>query len=143
MIRTKEVEPALEHIIEPIFQSRDIMQVIIGATILAVPVGFTEETWHLANTLPLLNIIGFAVITLFFITIFNFYHYHHYKTHKHDHHLIRRVIFTYIIAFLVVASLLTLIQQTNWSSDFVLSLKRTIIVTFPASMSAAIADTLK
>ncbi|MCK4429723.1 MAG: hypothetical protein KAW19_00325, partial [Candidatus Aminicenantes bacterium] len=38
----------LHKIISPLmveFHPKDVLQVIIGAAILAVPVGFTEETW--------------------------------------------------------------------------------------------------
>ena len=36
---------------------RDIMQMIVGATILAIPLGYTEETWDLGERLPLTNVL--------------------------------------------------------------------------------------
>ncbi len=54
----------------------------------------------------------------------------------------KRVFLTYIISFLVVALLLTIIQVAPWSTDPLLSIKRTAIVTFPSSMAAAISDLL-
>ena len=41
------------------FHPKDILQVMIGAAILAIPVGFTEETWRFGEILPLSNVIGF------------------------------------------------------------------------------------
>jgi len=42
------------------FQLKDVLQVMIGASILSIPVGFTEETWYLGETLPMANIIASA-----------------------------------------------------------------------------------
>lgn len=36
---------------------RDILQIIVGASILAVPIAFTEETWNLGEKLPLVNVL--------------------------------------------------------------------------------------
>jgi uncharacterized membrane protein len=47
------VEPII-----PRFELKDILQVLIGASILAVPIGFTEETWVLGESLPLVNVFG-------------------------------------------------------------------------------------
>ena len=125
------------------FLPKDVLQVLIGASILAIPVGFTEETWSLGATLPMLNIIGFIVISLLFIGAFTYYHYHKHTLHLHKEEYVKRVIFTYIIAFIVVAILLALIQKAPWSTDWILAFKRTVIVAFPSSMSGAIADTIR
>ena len=53
----------------PEFKLKDIMQVIIGASILAVPVGFTEETWNLGASLPMINVLGLFALSIFFISI--------------------------------------------------------------------------
>jgi len=42
-----------------------------------------------------------------------------------------------------VAGLLTIIEVAPWSTDLALTIKRMIIVAFPASMSAVVADTIK
>jgi uncharacterized membrane protein len=53
------------------------------------------------------------------------------------------VAITYVISLLVVAGFLTMIQKAPWEADLLLALKRTIIVAFPASMSATISDIIK
>jgi uncharacterized membrane protein len=125
------------------FQPRDVMQLIVGAAILAVPVGFTEETWRLGDTLPIGNVFGLLAISLLFISLFVYYNYyrHHFKEQWDE--CIKRVISTYLVAFLVVGILLTIIQKAPWAMDWLLAVKRTIIVAFPSSMSAAVADMIK
>jgi uncharacterized membrane protein len=141
----KGLKAEFENIL-PRVKLKDILQIIIGASILAVPVGFTEETWRLGESLPIFNILGLFLISLVFISFFVYYHYHKGKQHKtrvHVGEFVKRVFVTYIGAFVVVAILLALIQRTPWMTDFALALKRTVIVTFPSSMSATVADVIK
>jgi uncharacterized membrane protein len=121
----------------------DVAQVIVGATILAIPVGFTEEVWNLGSELPLTNILLFLLISIIFISSFVYYTYFTKRITTHWNYFLRRVFGTYILSFMVVAILLTLIQKAPWTTDLLLAFKRTVLVTFPASMSAAVADTLK
>ena len=58
------------------FRPRDVMQIIVGATILAVPVAFTEETWKLGESLPLFNVISLALVSFLFIAAFVYYNYY-------------------------------------------------------------------
>ena len=133
----------LQKIVTVEFHTRDFLQIVIGAAILAIPVGFTQETWDLGEALPVRNVIGFLVVSLVFISMFTYYHYYRNHLKKHFDEFIKRVFFTYFVAFLVVAILLSLIGKTPWITDRILALKRIILVTFPASMSGAIADTIK
>ncbi len=138
---TKEVRE-LHKKVSPAFRSRDMLQIIIGATILAVPVGFTEETWGLGESLPMLNIFALMAMALFFMGSFVYYHYYKHRLKEHSFSFGARVLATYLFSFLVVALILTIIQRAPWNIDFLLALKRTIIVSLPASMSAAVADTI-
>ncbi len=126
-----------------IFYPRDVLQVIVGASILAIPVGYTEETWHLGETLPLPNVLGFLIISILFIAAFTYYNYYRHSFRKHQNEFYKRVVVTYIFSFIIVAIILTLIQKAPWQMDYLLAFKRVIIVSFPASMSAAIADIVK
>ncbi len=136
-------EELLIHLI-PEFNYADVLQVIIGASILAVPVGFTEETWALGQSMPLFNIFALMALSVLFIAMFVRFHVHkHHGIDKLKGVFLRRVFFTYLFAFAVVAIILTLIQRAPWMTDWLLAFKRIVIVTFPSSMSAAIADTLK
>lgn len=140
------VKKKAHNFIEPIFQEfklQDVLQVIIGATILAVPIGFTEETWRLGETLPFANILGILALSIIFISLFTFYHYHNKFPRRHWDQFVKRVFFTYFFSFAAVALIMVLIQQAPWSTDSMIAIKRIIIVTFPSSMSAAVADTIK
>jgi len=136
----------LHKIVNPLmveFRPRDMLQVIIGASILAIPVGFTAEVWDLARTLPLINVFGFMMLSIIFISAFVYYNYYRDNFNGHKLDFVKRVLFTYFFSIAIVALILNLIQQTPWSTDSVLSFKRVVIVSFPASMSAAIADMIK
>ena len=136
----------LHKIIAPLmleFHPRDIFQVIVGASILAVPVGFTEETWQLGGSLPLVNILGLLFLSVLFISLFVYHNYYRRRFAVHKKEFFKRVISTYFFSFLIVALILTLIQRAPWNIDWALALKRIIVVSFPASMSAAVADTIK
>lgn len=127
----------------PKFKLKDILQIIIGATVLAIPVGFTQETWDLGATLPMANILGIVAITLTFISLFTYYHYHRQSGKDYIGEFAKRVVFTYILSFGVVAILLTLIQQAPWEISPETAFGRVAIVTLPSAMSAVITDTLK
>ena len=58
---------------------RDVIQIIVGATILAIPLAFTEETWQLGEKLPVLNVFALGLLSVLFIAIFvyvNFYRFY-------------------------------------------------------------------
>ena len=65
------------------FRPKDLLQVIIGASILAVPVGFTEETWRLAHEMPIRNIFILSAISLIFIGSFVYYNYYRKNFSRH------------------------------------------------------------
>lgn len=124
------------------FHPKDILQVIIGAAILAIPVGYTQETWDLGELLPLGNVFGFMALSLLFIAAFTYYNYHRHNIHVHFKNFLKRTLSTYVLSFIVVALLLTMIDKAHWITGFLTAFKTTVIVAFPASMSGAIADML-
>jgi uncharacterized membrane protein len=143
---TDEKGNIIKRVVKPLmitFRPRDLMQVIIGASILAIPVGFTEETWNLGRSLPLANISGLLLLSLLFICSFVYYNYYRSSMKEHWIEFLKRVASTYAMSFIIVALLLTLIERAPWQDDFLLAFSRTVIVAFPASMSAAVADMIK
>ncbi len=125
------------------FYPRDVMQVLVGASILAIPVAFTEETWNLGASLPLANILGLLALSVIFISSFVYYNYYRGEMRKNWTEFSKRVFTTYLFSFLVVAIILTLIERAPWQTDIMIAFSRAIIVSFPASMSAAVADIIK
>ena len=136
----------IDHALKPLmveFRPRDLMQVIVGASILAVPVAFTEETWRLGETLPFRNVLILSAISVLFIALFVYFNFYRFAFKGHALEYAKRVLAIYFFSLIVVGALLTVIQKAPWSVDVLLAVKRTLIVAFPASMSAAISDALK
>lgn len=136
----------IDHVIQPLmveFRPRDLLQVIVGASILAIPVAFTEETWKLGEELPLLNVLILSFISILFISLFVYLNFYRYMFKDNIFEFVKRVVSIYIFSLIVVGIILTLIDKANWGSHFLLSIKRVLIVAFPASMSAAISDNIK
>ena len=125
------------------FRPRDMMQVIVGASILAVPVAFTEETWKLGESLPIVNVLLLSGLSLLFIAGFVYFNFYRFSFKGHILEYIKRVVGIYVFSLLVVGLILSIVQKCPWGQDNLLSIKRILIVAFPASMSAAISDTLK
>jgi len=136
----------VSHALKPFmveFHLRDLMQVIVGASILAIPISLTEEVWKLGEELPLINIILLSLLSLLFIFLFVYYNFYRFNLGDYKLEYIKRSLSIYIFSLLVVGVLLTLINKCPWQTDYILALKRIIIVAFPASMSAAVTDVLK
>ena len=136
----------ISHALKPLmveFRPRDLMQVIVGASILAVPVAFTEETWRLGQTLPFRNVLILSAVSLLFIALFVYFNFYRFAFKGHVLEYVKRVLSIYLFSLFVVGALLTVIQQAPWASNVVLAVKRVLIVAFPASMSAAVSDALK
>jgi len=122
---------------------RDIMQIIVGATVLAIPVGLTEETWMLAGQLKIQNVAALGVISIFFIALFVYFNFYRFHLKSHAFQYMKRVIAIYGLSLITVGLLLTLIDKCPWGTDSLLAIKRIIITALPASMAATISDTIK
>src|SRR3989338_10921868 len=109
----------------PGFFMHDLVQVMIGSTLLAIPVGFTTEVWSLSEELPFINILGLFIISVIFISIFTYYHYHGANIKKHGLIFTKRVILTYIMSFIAVFIILLLVDKVSFT-NFIVSLKRVI-----------------
>lgn len=125
------------------FKPRDVIQVVVGAALLAIPVALTEEAWNLGELLPIRNVTYIALLSLILISVFVYYNFYRYIFKGHKMEFAKRVAGTYIISLSVVALILTIIQKCPWGIDNVLALKRVIIVSFPAAMSGVLSDTIK
>ena len=136
----------LNYVLSPFMvelRPRDLMQIIVGASILAVPVAFTEETWNLGAQLPLVNVLGLSALSFLFIALFVYFNFYRYAFRGHVFQYILRVVVIYLFSLFVVGIILTIIQKCPWGTDNVIALKRILIVAFPACMSAAVSDVIK
>ena len=136
----------LSYVLKPLmveFRPRDALQIIVGASILAIPVAFTEETWDLGEILPIRNVLYLAVLSIMFISAFVYFNFYRFHFKGHSFNYIKRIIGTYGLSLIVVGLILTIIQKCPWGIDNILAIKRIIIVAFPASMAATVSDTIK
>lgn len=143
---TDSTGKVLHKLVKPVmteFYLRDVVQVIVGATILAIPVAFTEEVWMLGKKLPWVNVYALILVSLFFISIFVYNNYYTGVLGKNWFNFIKRVASTYFLSLIVVTFLMTIIDQASWQESWELSLKQIFIITFPASMSAVVSDSIK
>lgn len=125
------------------FNPRDIMQVIIGSALLAIPVSMSEEAWNLGESLPTSSIWMIAVLSLIMISVFVYFNFYKITLKGYVLEFLKRVVGTYLISLLVVAVVLTIIQKCPWGVDNILAMKRIVVVAFPAAMSGTLSDTIK
>ena len=135
----------MDHIAVPFrveVHPRDIMQIAAGASLLGLPMVFTGEVWQLGGELPMLNIITLALLSTLVVTLFVYFNVYRDHLREHLSGFIQRIVATMLISFLIAALLLTLLDQAPWRGDWLLALKRVLIVMFPSSMGAAFGDNL-
>ncbi|MGD2251926.1 MAG: DUF2391 family protein [Anaerolineales bacterium] len=121
---------------------RDVMQILVGSSVLAVPIAFTEETWRLGSSLPMRNVVILAGLSILFISAYVYFNFYRELLRQHLFDYIKRVLAIYLLSLIVVGTLLTIIEMAPWREDLLLAVKRTIIVGFPSSMSAAVSDAI-
>lgn len=125
------------------FKPRDIVQVIVGSALLAVPVALAEEAWTLDENLPRTNVFILGLISILFVSTFVYFNFYRFTFKGHIFSFIKRVIGTYLISLIISAIILTVIEKCPWETDIWLAIKRIIIVTFPATMGGTLSDTIK
>jgi uncharacterized membrane protein len=91
----------IQRVVKPLeveFRLRDVIQTIVGASILAIPAAYTEEAWNLGSELALSNIIGIAVLSITFIAIFVYYNFYKSYFAEFRSQFILRVVGTYLVS---------------------------------------------
>ena len=122
------------------FNLEDASQIAIGSFALAVPISFSEESWKLSETLPMLNLIIIFVISIGFLALFTYGSVFQ-SNIKHRYPVfLFRIINAHIIAILVVALVLWSLNKFPILSEPTIALKRLILLAMPASMGAIIVD---
>ena len=121
---------------------KDRVQIVVGATILAIPTAFTEEVWNLGHDLSWLSVLTLVIVSLVFIGFFIYLNSYQQHMKLYRKQFLNRLISTYLFSLVVVGLLLLVVDKAPWLSDFPLALKRTIIGALPASMSATVTDAI-
>ena len=121
---------------------KDILEIIVGSSILAIPVAFTEEVWDLGQNLNFYNVLTLSLIGFIFMASFVYFSGYRMHMKMFRKEFFTRVFTIYILSLLVVGLLLTVIGQCPWLTDFDVAMKRVMIGAFPASMSATVTDSM-
>lgn len=135
----------IQYVAKPLkveLRRRDLAQILVGASLLSVPVGFTEEAWTLGAQLPTLNVAVLALVSIIFIGLYAYFTFYRDLFREYRFEYLKRVIAIYTVSLLVVAFFLSVIQVAPWAADPAVAIKRVVIVAFPASMSAALSDSI-
>lgn len=109
---------------------------------MTLPVAFSEESWRLSETLPWLNIVLLFLLSLIFINLYSIDSIFSGKIKHRLSHFLFRTIIDYAITLIVVFIILFALNRMPIVDEPIISLKRIIILSFPASMGGVIVDSL-
>ena len=118
----------------------DASQVFVGAFALAVPISFSEEAWQLGETLPSTNLIMLFVLSVLFLSLFTYQNVFQGNVKSRLVVFIFRIVVAYLMTALVVGLVLLCLDKLPLLGDPIISLKRILIITMPASMGAIVVD---
>jgi len=118
----------------------DVSQVMIGAAMLSVPIAFTEEAWDLSREIPLVNLGFLVILSLGFCALYAFQSIYRGKIERRRKVFLSRVFFDYLLSVLVVILVLAGLDRLPLLEDPMLSLRRIILIAFPATMGAVVTD---
>ena len=118
----------------------DLGQIVIGSTMLSVPIAFTEESWNLSESLPMLNLVIIILISLSFIGIYSYQGIYGGSLPRRKFVYLVRIILNYFITCVIVSIVLFSLDRLPVVSDTLVAIKRILIVAFPASMGAVVVD---
>lgn len=129
------------------FERKDVAQVFIGSLLLSTPFIVTEEVWKLGEELSIPSAIALVFLSLTSLILL-IYHTRYQTVRTSDGRIpkvefVKRIFGSYLLTLSIVATLLTIIGKAPWSIDYMIALKRTILIGLPASLGGAAADLLK
>ena len=120
----------------------DLLEIVVGASILAVPIAFTEEVWDMGDQLAWLNVFTLSFLGIVFLGTFIYVAAYRKKFTMYRKEYFKRVAYTYLLSVIIIGLLLTVVDKCHWLSDFDVAMKRVLIGAFPASMSATVTDSI-
>ena len=104
-----------------------------------MPVAFSEEAWHLGETLPVLNLAMLFSLSLLFLGVFTLPQCFQQNISARVPVFIFRIVVAYLLTALVVFSSCCASIKCLFE-DPLTSIKRIIVITMPASMGAIVVD---
>ncbi len=120
----------------------DVTQIAVGALMLGTPVALSEEVWALGEALSGSRVALIALVSILTLAFFVKSLFYPNLAREHRFEFFKRVSAAYLITLVVAVLLLTLIDKGPLQ-DWVLALKRAVIIAFPASFAATAVDYMK
>ena len=118
----------------------DVIQVIVGSSALSLPVAFAEESWNLSRSLPMANILLLFFLSLLFINLYSIHSIFQGVIKNRVSFFLVRTIIDYLITLAVVSIILLALNKLPLFSEPIITFKRIIILSFPASMGGVVVD---
>ena len=125
------------------FSRRDLAEIAVGACVMAFPVATTQEVWDLGEELSIVRVLLFALASIFFLAVLIFMLHHRKEDFVNRKAFLQRVLSTYGVTLTIVALLLFGLDRFDLFTDPWVSLKRAVLVAFPASFAATVVDSFK
>ncbi len=122
------------------FNTEDAGQVFVGAFALAVPISFSEEAWHLGETLPIPNLLMLMALSVFFLGFYAYHSVFQGNIRERISVFLFRIVIAYAMTALIAALVLYALDKLPLLSNTQVALKRIIVVAMPASMGAIVVD---
>ena len=116
--------------------------ILVGASVLAIPVGFSEEIWALGSELSIWNIVVLSPISIILIALYVCFTFYSELFNQYRFEHVKRAIAIYLLSLVVVAILLTEIPVASWGIGPGVALKPIVIAPFPASRDASVSNAI-
>jgi len=123
-------------------RAQDVVEIAIGSAALAFPVATTEEVWNLSSELSAVRVALLGLTSLVIVAVFVVVVYHREGRGERPQRFWHRVAAVYLVTLVVCAGILALLDRLPLLTDLDTAIKRTILVSFPASFSATVVDSL-
>ena len=121
---------------------QDVVEIAIGSAALAFPVATTEEVWNLSSELSAVRVALLGLTSVVIVAVFVVVVYHRETRGESPQRFWHRVAAVYLVTLVVCAGILALLDRLPLLTDLDTAIKRTILVSFPASFSATVVDSL-
>ena len=122
---------------------RDVLQIFVGAFLVAAPLAFTEEVWNLSVELKRQNVFALGGVSMVTVAMFIYLNFYRFKLKGNVFEFVKRIFATYLITISSIVMLLALIDKFPYETDPIVAVKRVIIIGFPASFGGVISDYLR
>ncbi len=124
------------------FHPEDLVQLIVGASVMALPIALTGEVWDLGETLSVgrtVAIAGISVVTLAAF-IWSLFYVRNLRAYRGT--FLLRVVTAYLVTSLIAFTFLYLFDKAPLD-DLQVALTRTVLVSLPAAYAATAVDFVK